>query len=46
MVREFEERAEKLGHSTLDKEAARYAEEMGLKLQLAYGLKCNLHKAW
>ena len=36
MVREFEERAEKLGHSSLVKEAARYAEEMGLQLQLEY----------
>ena len=36
MVREFEERAETLGHSLLVKEAARYAEEMGLQLQLEY----------
>ena len=36
MVREFEERAEELGHSSLVKEAARYAEEMGLQLQLDY----------
>ena len=36
MVREFEERAETLGHSSLVKEAARYAEEMGLQLQLEY----------
>ena len=36
MVREFEERAEELGHSSLVKEAARYAEEMGLQLQLEY----------
>ena len=36
MVREFEERAEKLGQSSLGKEAARYAEEMGLQLQLEY----------
>ena len=36
MVREFEERAEELGHSSLVKEAARYAEEMGLRLQLEY----------
>ena len=34
MVREFEERAEKLGHSSFVKEAARYAEEIGLQLQL------------
>ena len=34
MVREFEERAEELGHSSLVKEAARYEEEMGLQLQL------------
>ena len=34
IVREFEERAEKLGHSSLVKEAARDAEEMGLQLQL------------
>ena len=32
MVREFKERAEVLGHSSLVKEAARYAEEMGLQL--------------
>ena len=36
MVREFEERAEELGHSSLVKEAVRYAEEMGLQLQLEY----------
>ena len=36
MVREFEERAEKLGHSSLVKEAVRYAEEMGLQLQLEH----------
>ena len=36
MVREFEERAEELGHSSLVKEAARYAEEMGLQWQLEY----------
>ena len=36
MVREFEERAERLGHSSLVKKAARYAEEMGLQLQLEY----------
>ena len=36
MVREFEERAETLGHSLLVKEAARYAEEMGLQLQLEF----------
>ena len=36
MAREFEERVEKLGHSSLVKEAATYAEEMGLQLQLEY----------
>ena len=36
MVREFEERAEELGHSSLVKKAARYAEEIGLHLQLEY----------
>ena len=36
MVREFEERAETLSHSSLVKEAARYAEELGLQLQLEY----------
>ena len=36
MVREFEERAEELGHSSLVKEAARYAEEMGLQWQREY----------
>ena len=35
-VREFEERAEKLGNSSLLKEAARYTEEMGLQSQLEY----------
>ena len=35
-MREFEEKAEKLGHSSLVKEAARYVEEMGLQLQLEY----------
>ena len=34
MVSEFEEKAEKLGHSSLVKEAATYAAEMGLQLQL------------
>ena len=34
MVCEFEERAEELGHRSLVKEATRYAEEMGLRLQL------------
>ena len=34
MARVFEERAEELGHSSLVKEAVRYAEEMGLQLQL------------
>ena len=34
MVPEFEERAEELGHSSLVKEAAKYAEEMGFQLQL------------
>ena len=32
----FEEKAQKLGHSSLVKEAATYAEEMGLQLQLQY----------
>ena len=36
MVREFKERAEVLGHISLIKEAARYAQEMGLQLQLEY----------
>lgn len=36
MVREFEERTEELGHSSLIKEAERYAELMGLQLQLEY----------
>ena len=30
MVREFEERAEELGHGSLVKEATRYTEELGL----------------
>ena len=33
MVREFEERGEELGHTSLVKEAAKYADEMGLQLQ-------------
>ena len=33
MVREFEEKAEELGHCPLVKEAVRYAEEMGLQFQ-------------
>ena len=42
--REFEERVEELDHSSLVKEAARYAEEMGLPV--GAGLpKPNLHKA-
>ena len=36
MVREFEEGAEELGHNSLVKEAAKYAEEMGIQLQLEY----------
>ena len=36
MVRDFGERAEELGHSSLVKEAARYSEDMGPKLQLEY----------
>ena len=44
MVPEFEERVEELDHSSLVKEAARYAEEMGLPV--GAGLhKPNLHKA-
>ena len=38
-VREFEERAEELGHNSLVEEAARYAEELGLQLQHAYSRK-------
>ena len=36
IVCDFHERAEELGHSSSVKEAARYAEEMGLHLQLEY----------
>ena len=36
MIRKFEERAELLVHSSLVKEAARYAEEKDLQLQLEY----------
>ncbi|XP_068757656.1 uncharacterized protein [Montipora capricornis] len=43
MVREFEERAEKEGHSSLVKEAARYAVEMGLQLQLDPNPTCIKH---
>ena len=36
MVREFEARAVELGHNSLVKEVARYAGDLGLKLQLEY----------
>ena len=36
LVRDFEERAESVGHQTLAKEAAVYAKEYGLQLQLEY----------
>ena len=36
MVHKFDEGAEALGHNSLVKEAARYAEELGLQLQLEY----------
>ena len=36
MVRDFEESAESVGHQVLSKEAAAYAKEYGLKLQLEY----------
>ena len=36
MVREFEEKAKEIGLSSLVKEEARYAEELGLQLQLEY----------
>ena len=36
MVRNFEERAESVGHQALTKEAAVYAKEYGLQLQLEY----------
>ena len=36
IVREFEERVEELDHGSLVKEAARYAEEMCLQLELDY----------
>ena len=36
VVHEFEEGAEKFGHNSLVKEAARYTEEVGLQLQLEY----------
>ena len=44
MVREFEDRVEELDHSSLVKEAARYAEEMGLPVEAGLP-KPNLHKA-
>ena len=34
MVREFEERAELLGHSSLVKDAAKFAEDLGVNLHL------------
>ena len=36
MVRDFEERAESVGHQALTEEAAVYAKEFGLQLQLEY----------
>ncbi|PFX15560.1 hypothetical protein AWC38_SpisGene20212 [Stylophora pistillata] len=36
MVRDFEERAESVGHQALTKEAAAHAKEYGLQLQLEY----------
>ena len=36
MVRDFEKRAESVGHCSLTKEAAKYAEEFGLQLKLQY----------
>ena len=36
LVRDFEERAESVGHQALTKEAAVYAKEYGLQLQLEY----------
>jgi len=36
MVREFEERAESLGHRSLVKDAAKFAEDLGVKLHLNY----------
>ena len=46
MVREFEERAEKLGHSSLVKEEAKYVEEMGLHLQIDYQKPtCIMHNS-
>ena len=44
MVREFDERAEELGHSSVVKEAARYAEEMGLQLQLEYPIPTSIKR--
>ena len=41
---EFEERADELGYYSLVKGAARYAEQMGLRLQLQRP-KSNLHTA-
>jgi len=36
MVREFEERAESLGHRSLVKDAAKFAEDLGVNLHLKY----------
>ena len=36
MVRDFEKRAESVGHQTLTKEVAKYTEEFGLQLKLQY----------
>ena len=36
MVREFEERAESLGHRSLVKDAANFAEDLGVNLDLKY----------
>ena len=44
IVREFDERAEELGHSSVVKEAARYAEEMGLQLQLEHPIPTSIKR--
>ena len=36
MVREFEERAESLGHRSLVKDAAKFAEDLGVNLHLKH----------
>ena len=47
MVREFEERAESLGHRSLVKDAAKFAEDLGANLHLKYpDPVCVVNSGW